>query len=103
MVELYITPLADGKIVKQKYYTALFPDISTILGLNMNLLTSLKRKFEDWDNDKSVIGDEFVKFAPYFKMYQKLSCFAFFLCVCLWNMLDNWHFLWWIFFVVVAM
>ena len=65
-----MTPLADGKLIKEKYYGALFPDISTILGLNMNLLNALKQKFDNWDNDKSVIGDEFVKFAPYFKMYQ---------------------------------
>ncbi|ETO23649.1 hypothetical protein RFI_13532 [Reticulomyxa filosa] len=69
LTELYVLPLKNNGILKENQHSVLFPDIQTISGLNQNLLS---KKLKSWDNSKSRIGDEFIKFAPYFKMYQKL-------------------------------
>ena len=72
LLEHYANQLNDYKILKEKEYHTLFPnDLRIICNLNSRLLNDLMDRIdENFDNDKTVISDILINFAPYFKMYQ---------------------------------
>eukprot|EP01084_Bolivina_argentea_P017178 32079_1 len=63
--ELYYIPLTQSKIIKQKYIQSHFGEIPTIINLNDNLLSTLKK---NKSNDR--IGEAMLGFIPFLKMYQ---------------------------------
>lgn len=72
-MELYITPLSDPKSKHSKIFTrpqlaTLFGGIATIAELNRKFLQDLEQRVQSWGPD-SLLGDVFVTFSPYFKMY----------------------------------
>ncbi|ETO34609.1 rhoGEF domain-containing protein, partial [Reticulomyxa filosa] len=59
-----------GQVISENEHRQLFSDLQIIFSLNEQLLKDMKQRFENWDNDKSKIGDLLLDFIPYFKMYQ---------------------------------
>lgn len=57
----------------------LFSVVVVIRDLNAKFLLDLEKRFEAWSDDSSCIGDLFVQFAPYFKMYVFYVYFFYFL------------------------
>mmetsp|Transcript_7041 Transcript_7041/g.11631 ORF Transcript_7041/g.11631 Transcript_7041/m.11631 type:complete len:468 (+) Transcript_7041:94-1497(+) len=60
----------DPKIISAEDLRGIFNDIKTIHQLNFTFLNDLQAVYKNFNNDKTQIGDQFVKFCPYFKMYQ---------------------------------
>ena len=77
IIETFIVPLktfassATSRIISESDINVIFSDILTIAGLNRNLLNDLRcRVANDRGNNNSVcLGDLFVQFAPFLKMY----------------------------------
>eukprot|EP00485_Elphidium_margaritaceum_P009219 CAMPEP_0202691274 /NCGR_PEP_ID=MMETSP1385-20130828/6035_1 /ASSEMBLY_ACC=CAM_ASM_000861 /TAXON_ID=933848 /ORGANISM="Elphidium margaritaceum" /LENGTH=439 /DNA_ID=CAMNT_0049346651 /DNA_START=89 /DNA_END=1408 /DNA_ORIENTATION=+ len=61
---------AETKLVSAKDFKVIFNDLKTIHQLNDTFLTDLNAVYANFDNDQTRIGDQFVKFCPYFRMYQ---------------------------------
>merc|ERR1719245_49837 len=63
-IENYYKPLSqNGKIISNDDLRGMFNDIETIYKLNCTFL-------KDLESNTKNIGDQFVKFCPYFRMYQ---------------------------------
>lgn len=75
LVRLYITPLQESlardnpPILSQTDLSTLFSNINVLAGLNRNFLRDLSERLKSWDNATTQIGDIFLGFAPFFKMY----------------------------------
>lgn len=76
LVDVFIVPLQtlgtndETRIVDQASISKLFSNVEMITRLNEKLLADLKQRVEqDWEAKGERIGDLFVQFAPYFKMY----------------------------------
>lgn len=77
VVECYINPLrkcaenASTSIISTKQIDVIFTNLETIYGFNQTLEKELNQRFELWGDteDTQCIGDVFLKYAPYFKMY----------------------------------
>ena len=68
--EYYESLSADKKIISTEDLKFLFNDIATIHQLNATFLKDLSAQYENFKNESTLIGDQFVKFCPYFRMYQ---------------------------------
>lgn len=60
----------DPKIIPQEDLKLIFNDLQTIWQFNDTFLRDLQSAYMGFDNNTTRIGDLFVKFCPYFKMYQ---------------------------------
>ena len=73
-VTVYMDPLSQNgeykKLVTPKQHQVLFSDLKTILPFNDKFVKDLMGRHEKWNNNKSKIGDLFLDFCPYFRMYQ---------------------------------
>eukprot|EP01084_Bolivina_argentea_P139540 245470_1 len=71
LIEHYVKPLSDYKLVSNDQHNALFPQLQIIKGLSDKFLEDLKKRREDnWDPHKTKLSDLFETFTPYFRMYQ---------------------------------
>jgi len=61
---------SDTKLIPAEDLKMIFNDLQTIWKFNDTFLRDLQTAYMGFDNDKTRIGDLFVKFCPYFKMYQ---------------------------------
>ena len=55
------------KIISADDLKFLFGDIATIHQLNATFLKDLRASYANFNNNSSMIGDQFVKFCPYFR------------------------------------
>ena len=76
LVKLYIQPLQESladansdPILSAGEVATLFSNIGTIAALNRKFLTDLSARLLNWDNNNTLIGDIFLGFTPFFKMY----------------------------------
>eukprot|EP01084_Bolivina_argentea_P276924 472621_1 len=70
-IETYYKRLSsDTKIINTEDVKRVFGDIATLYQLNKTFLNDLEDRYKGFKNDKTRIGDQFVKFCPYFRMYQ---------------------------------
>ena len=70
-IDTYYAGLAqDAKVVSADDLKGMFNDMQTIHQLNETFLRDLQQRYSGFNNDKTRIGDQFVKFCPYFRMYQ---------------------------------
>eukprot|EP01084_Bolivina_argentea_P003793 7151_1 len=60
----------DTKIIPTNHLKEIFNDVEMIYKLNQTFLDDLESRYNSFDNNKTMIGDRFVEFTPYFKMYQ---------------------------------
>lgn len=69
MVDLYLLPLRklDKRITSK--LPAIFSNVESILQLNEEILGELSVRLEGWNDDTSLIGDVFVRYAPMLKLY----------------------------------
>lgn len=71
LIQNYVTPLADNKILQDFEHATLFPQLVLILGLSQKFLQELEeRRSNDWNINETKLSDLFEKFTPFFKMYQ---------------------------------
>ena len=67
VIKYYVKPLKDSKIITHQQQLTLFSDIETIHELNLTFLSDLQQSIHQND---IAMGGQFIKFTPYFKMYQ---------------------------------
>jgi len=60
----------DQKLISPEDLKGILNDIESIHQLNFTFLKDLEKLRMKFDNDTTMIGDQFVKFCPYFRMYQ---------------------------------
>ena len=61
---------ADSKLIPPEDLKLIFNDLQTIWQFNDTFLRDLQSAYMGFNNDQTRIGDLFIKFCPYFKMYQ---------------------------------
>ncbi|ETO18342.1 trichohyalin, partial [Reticulomyxa filosa] len=70
-IDLFANPLENmPKAISRNDHRVLFSDIKTIRGINEAFLQELLQDWKSFDNDKTMIGEHFIKFTPYFRQYQ---------------------------------
>lgn len=71
-IDTYYAKLSNDpkKLVTPKDLKGIFNDMQTIHQLNETFLNDLQQRYAGFNNEKTRIGDQFVKFCPYFRMYQ---------------------------------
>lgn len=70
LIEHYVKPLGDYKLITNDQHSTLFPQLQIIKGLSDKFLEDLKKRRENWDPKTSKLSDLFETFTPYFRMYQ---------------------------------
>ena len=70
LIQWYVKPLSDYKLVSQDQHNSLFPQLQTILGLSERFLSDLKKRRQNWNDETSKLSDLFEQFTPFFRMYQ---------------------------------
>lgn len=72
LIDHYVQPLSDYRLVTNDQHSTLFPQLVIIKGLSDKFLEDLKlrRSNESWDPHKTKLSDLFETFTPYFRMYQ---------------------------------
>ena len=70
-IDNFAKPLKNNnKLISFQNHETLFKDLEVIRGLNSTFLNDLQSSVANWDNNNTMIGDYFIKFTPYFRMYQ---------------------------------
>eukprot|EP01084_Bolivina_argentea_P276930 472634_1 len=70
-IHAYLNGLSQNKkIIATKDLKIIFSDIEMICKLNQTFLDDLQSRYISFNNHKTMIGDRFIEFTPYFKMYQ---------------------------------
>lgn len=72
--EVFLNPLnpsnSKSSIINAEQHEILFKDIPNLIILHHGLCVALEERFNNnWNANTSLIGDEMLQFAPYFKMY----------------------------------
>lgn len=57
-------------VLKPEEINVIFSNIESLYGVNFTILASLNDRFNDYDPDKTMIGDIFAKMAPFLKLYE---------------------------------
>jgi len=70
LIEHFVKPLGDYKLISTDQHNTLFPQVQIIKGLSDKFLEDLKERREHWDANTSKLSDLFETFTPYFRMYQ---------------------------------
>ena len=75
LMAAYVLPLKDNGILSHSESKTLFSSISLIVNVNGELLTSLESRNQSktGDKDHQCIGEVFLEFAPYLKLYTQYS------------------------------
>jgi len=61
----------ESSLVTDIVIKQIFSNVEVIQNLNSNLLDQIQERVTDWNNETSLIGDLFVQWAPYLKMYKE--------------------------------
>eukprot|EP01006_Ploeotia_vitrea_P047592 TRINITY_DN67142_c7_g14_i1.p1 TRINITY_DN67142_c7_g14~~TRINITY_DN67142_c7_g14_i1.p1 ORF type:complete len:1084 (-),score=615.57 TRINITY_DN67142_c7_g14_i1:57-3308(-) len=75
LVNGYIIPIRvhanseENRILSTEDLAVVFSDIETIYQFNRQMLNELDERLAEFDVDSTLVGDLFVKFSPFFKMY----------------------------------
>jgi len=79
MIEEYLKVLKkhalrpECKDVTLKMIEMIFSNIEMILPLNIELRNTLRERIGEWDDSKSLLGDVFLRMAPFFRLYTAYS------------------------------
>ena len=70
LIQYYVQPLSDYRLISEVEHNTLFPQLLIIRNLSEKFLADLTERRQNWDQDRTKLSDLFEEFTPFFKMYQ---------------------------------